>query len=82
MVNRRIVMSSEGHIANAPMWTEIGDTIAVLDGCPCPVVLRPVTAGGEPSSSCWRLVGPTYVHGVMYGEFVGAESAWRDLTIR
>lgn len=82
MVNRRIVMSSEGHIANAPMWTEIGDTIAVLDGCPCPVVLRPVTAGGEPSSSCWSLVGPTYVHGVMYGEFVGAESAWRDLTIR
>ncbi|UNI23937.1 hypothetical protein JDV02_009727 [Purpureocillium takamizusanense] len=92
MVNRRIVMTGEGHIANAPMWTEVGDAIAVLDGCPCPVVLRPARASntctdtdrnGEPQSpSYWSLVGPAYVHGAMYGELVRAGLAWRELTIR
>ncbi|KAJ6443793.1 E3 ubiquitin-protein ligase MARCH6 [Purpureocillium lavendulum] len=81
MVNRRIVMSNGGHIANAPMWTEIGDTIAVLDRCPCPVVLRPVNSKGA-TPSCWNLVGPAYVHGGMYGEFVRPESAWEDVRIR
>ncbi|KFH47028.1 hypothetical protein ACRE_021640 [Hapsidospora chrysogenum ATCC 11550] len=40
MVNTRILLSSRGHLANGQMWAEVSDKTAILDGCPCPVVLR------------------------------------------
>lgn len=51
MVNRRVFISNRGQLANRPMWTEMGDSIVILRGCPCPLVLR-----GHPdelSCLCW-----------------------------
>ncbi|KAH8900858.1 hypothetical protein GQ53DRAFT_740703 [Thozetella sp. PMI_491] len=78
LVNRRIAFSDQGHMVNLPMWAETGDKILVLDSCPCPLALRqyPDEAG------CYTLVGPAYVHGVMYGEAIGADTVWEEIRIR
>ena len=46
-----------------------GDVVGVLGGCKVPVVLRGVGGGG--GGNRYRLVGETYVHGIMDGEGVG-----------
>lgn len=78
MVNRRIYLSSRGHLANGPMWAEVSGKIAILDGCPCPVVLRQ----NREEPSCFTLVGSAYVHGVMYGECMGEETVWEEVCIK
>lgn len=78
MVNRRIVISNQGHLANSPMWTEVGDTIVVLDSCPCPLVLRP----HPEDPSCYTMVGSAYVHGAMYGKSIGEDTEWEEVCIR
>ncbi|KAK3320396.1 heterokaryon incompatibility protein-domain-containing protein [Cercophora scortea] len=85
MVNRRIAFTDAGHVANVPLWAEAGDRLVVLDSCPCPLVLRPRpgTSGDqdEDGLSCFTLVGPAYVHGVMYGEAVGPDTVWERICI-
>jgi hypothetical protein len=78
MVNRRIVISDLGHLANGPMWAETGDKIAILESCPCPVVLRP----HREQPWCYMLVGSAYVHGVMYGEAMAEDTKWENMCLR
>ena len=78
MLNRRISFSNKGHFANIPLWAEVGDIIVILDSCPCPLVLRP----DPEESSCYRIVGAAYVHRIMYGESVNAETKWEELCIK
>jgi hypothetical protein len=49
----------------APLVSKQGDVIALIDSLRTPVVLRSVTTSGNRG---YLLVGPCYVHGVMYGE--------------
>jgi len=77
MLNRRIVFSEHGHMANAPVWAEEGDKIVILDSCPCPLVLRSCPR----ETSSYSLVGSAYVHGVMYGESIGQDTYWEDIRI-
>lgn len=48
-------------IGSVPHMTEVGDRIVILNGSNVPLVLRPV-------EDHYKLIGPCYVHGIMYGE--------------
>ncbi|KAI0469913.1 heterokaryon incompatibility protein-domain-containing protein [Xylariaceae sp. FL0804] len=71
---RRLLQTNLGLIGLGPPATRAGDTVAILRGSTVPFVLRPVDDGS------WRLVGDSYVHGIMEGEAVKAlESTGRDI---
>lgn len=55
--NRRLFRTREGYIGLAPVDVEYGDALYILDGARVPFLLRQN-----------RLVGETYVHGIMHGE--------------
>lgn len=56
---------AEGHVGLSPEEVQRGDIIVVLVGGNDPYVLRPTNAGGSDS---FRLVGPCFLQGVMFGE--------------
>lgn len=56
-------------IGLAPLVAKEGDVIALIDSVRTPVVLRSVTPfGAGEEGKGFIVVGPCYVHGVMYGE--------------
>ena len=73
---QRVVISAGGYLANAPLPTNEGDVVAVLDTCPCAMVLRPCSG-----SRNYTLVGAAYVHGVDVGKFPRGEAEWQDLCL-
>ncbi|CAH0041733.1 unnamed protein product [Clonostachys rhizophaga] len=74
MLNRRIAMGTKGHICNVPMQVERSDMIAIVNGCPCPLILRP-------RGDTYTLVGTAYVHGIMYGEAMDGAINWEEICI-
>lgn len=52
-----------------------GDVIALIDSVRIPVVLRHTVGSGEG----FMLLGPCYVHGVMYGETADREGEYIPL---
>ncbi|KAH8794329.1 heterokaryon incompatibility protein-domain-containing protein, partial [Hyaloscypha sp. PMI_1271] len=56
-----LCITARGYLAAIPFVTKVGDCIAILAGGRLPFVLRP-------TGNHYRLVGPCYVHGIMYGE--------------
>ena len=60
-VKRRLARTVNGYLGLVPRETRAGDIIALLQGGRLPFVLR--SRGGP-----WELIGPCYIHGVMYGE--------------
>ncbi|VUC24927.1 unnamed protein product [Clonostachys rosea] len=74
MLNRRIAIGSQGHICNVPMQVELSDIIAIVSGCPCPLILRP-------RGDTYTLVGTAYVHGIMHGEAMDGAIKWEKLCI-
>lgn len=64
---KHFVETEHGYIGWAPIGTEIGDVVCVLLGSNVPLILRPAT---EPDDGNWLVVGPAYVHGLMYGEAI------------
>lgn len=75
---KRFAVSSEGHFLLVPEWTKEEDTLAIVDGCPCPVILRPHVTDAR----YWIMVGPAYAHGIMYGEAVlDDEEKWQKIWI-
>jgi len=78
-VGWRFITTERGYVGVAPGLTEIGDTVAVLKGGLVPFILR--ESSERPGAS--RLVGESYVHGIMYREgllFEGLEE--RDFRIQ
>ena len=72
---RRFAITDTGYMCLAPSQTEIGDAVAILFGFPTPFTMRLEKSGPEPEISETglervraRLVGDTYMHGVMYAE--------------
>ena len=55
--------TDNGYLGLVPYGTLPGDAIAIIHGCQVPFVLR-----ASDNSLNYRLVGPCYVHGIMYGE--------------
>jgi hypothetical protein len=59
--------TTTGFIGIGPRCTEPGDVVAILYGSRLPIVLRPVP---ELSKGSYRLLGVSYVYGIMDGEAV------------
>jgi hypothetical protein len=64
-LNRLVFATSSGHFGLGPQTTKDGDIVAILYGCQWPVVLRKIEA-------YYKVIGLSYVHGLMYGEAVRA----------
>lgn len=62
-INRRLVITEKGFYGLAPLLTRPGDISCVLIGVDVPFMLRPHTTGGQ-----FRLLGESYVHGIMDGQ--------------
>ncbi|KAI1742716.1 heterokaryon incompatibility protein-domain-containing protein [Xylaria scruposa] len=65
---RRLARTNKGYLAIVPSQSAVGDQILLLQGGKMPFVAR-----ARPHTG-YKLIGPTYVHGIMYGE------AW-DITL-
>ena len=57
-----IFKTREGYLANVTQQAKMGDTIAIVNGCRTPLILRRRDSDG------YILIGDCYVHGIMYGE--------------
>ncbi|KAI0161714.1 hypothetical protein GGR52DRAFT_137006 [Hypoxylon sp. FL1284] len=68
---RRFFISRQGYIGLAPLGTEVGDLVCVLAGGRAPFIVRPVqqSEGDHQATSkaVCRLLGDSYVHGLMDG---------------
>jgi hypothetical protein len=60
--NRTLAIINPRGLALAPESTAIDDEVWIIAGAKVPLMLRPL---GE---NRYRLIGETYVHGVMHGE--------------
>ena len=65
ITTRRMIRTAAGLLGPVPRETRDGDKIVLIAGATIPFVLRP-------KGIRWRLVGDSYVHGVMFGE------AWNE----
>lgn len=60
----RIMRTKRGFIGTVPRLAKKGDVVCVLYGGQTPFILRP----SESRPGLYRLIGDTYVHGLMQGE--------------
>ena len=67
MQDRRFFVSSIGLMGLAPARAEKDDLICIIMGCTHPIVLRP-------KGECFEVIGEAFVHGLMYGEWMGDKS--------
>ncbi len=67
MQNRRLFTSTMGYFSACPVNACVGDRIVIFPGLPAPFLMR-----RRPSSTTesYQLVGASYVHGIMEGEFI------------
>ncbi|KAI1199853.1 heterokaryon incompatibility protein-domain-containing protein [Nemania serpens] len=64
---RRLARTRKGYLVIAPGHSALGDQISLFQGGIVPFVVRQM-----PDKNEYKLIGPSYVHGIMYGE------AWDD----
>lgn len=76
-IGRRFCVTERGYMAMVPPGTVQGDAVCLLYGVDVPFILRRHVFNehhhGEKSPFNYRLVGETYVHGIMDGEMIGFE---------
>jgi hypothetical protein len=65
-----------GRVAFGPMKAAVGDSVWIVAGCPVPLLLR---RSGDDLP--YRIVGETYVHGIMTGEAVSGEVEWKHVCL-
>ena len=65
---RKLFSTRRGRLGLGPRQIEPGDVIYVFDGQPTPFILRP-----KPGQDCSKLIGETYVHGIMHRELFEEE---------
>ncbi len=70
IARRRFFISRKGYMGLAPLNIEVDDRICVLAGSRAPFIVRPVQQddGQTTSRLVCRLLGDSYVHGLMDGE--------------
>ena len=74
LLGRRVARTRAGTFATVPVATESTDVVAVFQGVPIPFVLRTSEDG-------YRVVGPSYVHGLMNGEALTRGSRLTDIVL-
>ncbi|KAM0453621.1 hypothetical protein ACHAPV_008955 [Trichoderma viride] len=60
---RRLARTKKGYLAVVPSQTVVGDHVALYKGGRMPFIVRRLGEGDKK-----ELIGPCYVHGIMYGE--------------
>ena len=75
---RCLYMTREGFIGLGPLSTKPSDQVWILQAAKVPFTLRPMDKYGR-----FNLVGETYVHGFMNGEFAGAGTpqGWMEIDL-
>jgi hypothetical protein len=77
MKGRKLAITEGGDLGWVPRAAERGDMIAILQGSKLPFILRRGVYDG-----CWRLVGPCFIQGIMFGEaWVGYEATVQDIIL-
>jgi hypothetical protein len=66
-VSRQPFITKNGFVGLAPGHAQTGDVVVILRGGKFPYTLR------KNDDETYKLIGETYLHGVMYGEFVKAD---------
>ncbi|UPK95878.1 hypothetical protein LCI18_006813 [Fusarium solani-melongenae] len=74
MAWRRLFGTRDGRMGLGASAAKVGDSIAILQGCNTPMILRRLREG-------WVIVGECYVHGIMYGEVIQGEHKVADIKI-
>ncbi|PVH80534.1 HET-domain-containing protein [Cadophora sp. DSE1049] len=72
--DRRPFLCKKGYVGLAPLHAQVGDVIVLFANAKFPYVLR------DNGNGTYIFVGETYVHGIMYGEYVEGKSAGDDMT--
>ncbi|KAL8708988.1 MAG: hypothetical protein Q9220_006197 [cf. Caloplaca sp. 1 TL-2023] len=83
----RLFRTDDGLLGMGPRSTQAGDEAWILQGARVPFVLRPCGESGQ-----YRLIGQSYVHGMMQGEAIEAAqlqrtklkeagSIWKDVEL-
>ena len=65
--NRRVFVTEQGRIGLGPQSLQAGDLICAFPGAGPLFALRPVEEGAS-GRICFKLIGDTYVYGMMFGE--------------
>jgi hypothetical protein len=65
-MNRSFIVTEGGYFGLAPLLTNPGDISCILIGVDVPFILRPYIEGVQ-----FRLLGESYIHGVMKGQVKG-----------
>ncbi|KAL8651736.1 MAG: hypothetical protein Q9210_003082 [Variospora velana] len=70
LTNRRFFLTSKGFYGVAHNTLEVGDTCIVIRGANVPFVIRKAGCVGQDgnTSNRYRLIGESYIHGIMRGE--------------
>ncbi|KDN64253.1 putative heterokaryon incompatibility protein [Colletotrichum sublineola] len=74
--SRRPFLSASGYVGLAPMHVRPGDKIVIFLGGKTPYVIRKTDEG------FYEMVGESYVHGIMYGEFMTDGVEIREFMLR
>jgi hypothetical protein len=61
-LSSRLMITGKGYFGVGHCQSRVGDSICLIQGCSMPTILRPYEDG-------WKIIGESYVHGIMDGEF-------------
>ncbi|KAL0936722.1 heterokaryon incompatibility protein [Colletotrichum truncatum] len=79
---RRPFLTDTGYLGLGSQSLQVGDSVWIVAGCPSPLALRQIPVASPSSLVYHRIVGETYVHGIMHGEAVVEGVLWEDICIR
>jgi hypothetical protein len=77
VLHRQALFTNHGHIALGPKGAVVGDSVWIVAGCPVALVLR--RTSGDTGDQPYKLIGESYVHGIMNGEAVSEETEWKSI---
>ncbi|KAK4892948.1 hypothetical protein LTR27_008676 [Elasticomyces elasticus] len=73
---RRLAWTRQGLIGLMPADAEVGDVVAIILGAEAPMLLRLESQG-----SAYKIVGESYVYGVMDGETITKDTVFTNIDI-
>ncbi|KAI4268354.1 MAG: hypothetical protein L6R38_007871 [Xanthoria sp. 2 TBL-2021] len=83
---QRLFMTSHRQLGSGRPSTREGDCLFVVKGSQCPLLLRPLhdsaIKNGQQDFPSYHFVGRCYVHGIMDGEAVDANTEWQTIRLR
>lgn len=75
--SQQLFLLDSGYLGMGPMSGEVGDEVWLFPSCSFPMVIRRC----KQHQGSYRVLGRAYVHGVMHGEVVGAETVWEEVSL-